>query len=63
MLKESNSHFMLSTWDYNEFRINKYIAQIWNFCNKINQEHFYHIGAKENNRHSMTEAILTNYKS
>ena len=62
LLKESSSNFMLSTWDYNEFRTNEYINKIWSFCRKINCEHFYHVGAKEPNRHSMIEAILINYK-
>lgn len=52
---------MLSTWDYNQYRTNEYINQIWSFCNKINIEHFYHVGAKETNRNPMTEALLTNY--
>lgn len=62
LLKESKSNFMLSTWDHNEFRANEYIAKIWDFCRKINFEHFYHVGAKEINRHSMTEALLINYE-
>lgn len=61
MLIGSNSKFMLSTWDYNEYRKNEYIDKIWNNCNKIDVEHFYHIGAKEKNRNPMMEAILTNY--
>ncbi|MBQ7192917.1 MAG: Dam family site-specific DNA-(adenine-N6)-methyltransferase [Synergistaceae bacterium] len=61
LLRESHVSFMLSTWDYNAYRSNKYIDSIWNFCRKITQEHFYHIGAKELNRHSVTEALLINY--
>lgn len=53
---------MLSTWDYNEYRKNEYLDKIWNNCNKINVDHFYHIGAKEENRKPMIEALLTNYK-
>lgn len=61
LLRESNSNFMLSTWDYNAYRVNEYIDRVWNFCRKITQEHFYHVGAKESNRHSMIEALLVNY--
>ena len=61
LLKKSKAKFMLSTWDHNEFRTNECIDKIWSFCHKINFEHFYHVGAKETNRHSMTEAILMNY--
>lgn len=60
-LSASNARFMLSTWDHNEYRKNEYIERIWYFCNKITQEHFYHVGAKEGNRKSVTEALLTNY--
>ncbi|MBQ9419528.1 MAG: DNA adenine methylase, partial [Synergistaceae bacterium] len=61
VLKESNARFMLSTWDYNQYRKNEYVDKLWGFCNKISCEHFYHVGAKELNRHSMTEALLINY--
>jgi len=60
-LKKSEKNFMLSTWFENNFRKNVYVETLWNFCNKIFQEHFYHVGAKESNRHSMTETLLTNY--
>lgn len=60
-LTKSKCNFMLSTWDYNEYRSNIYIDKIWKDCNKINIEHFYHLGAKENNRKPMMEALLTNY--
>lgn len=60
-LKKSEARFMLSTWDYNQYRKNEYINTLWNFCRKINWEHFYYIGAKENNRHSITEALMVNY--
>ena len=60
-LIESNKRFMLSTWDFNEYRKNEYIDSVWNFCDKINVEHFYHVGAKESNRKAMTEALLINY--
>ncbi len=48
----SKAMFMLSTWDHNVYR---------NFCNKLTKEHFYHVGAKEKNRNTMIEALLTNY--
>ncbi len=61
VLVRSNSNFMLSTWDFNQYRKNEYINTIWGFCEKVNKEHFYHIGAKENNRNQMMEALLVNY--
>lgn len=61
LLLSSRLKFMLSTWDHNIYRTNVYIEKVWWFCNKLTQEHFYHVGAKENNRNAMTEALLTNY--
>lgn len=60
-LFSSNMNFMISTWDYNQYRKNEYITKIWSRCNKININHYYHIGAKESNRAPMTEALLSNY--
>ncbi|MBQ3713791.1 MAG: Dam family site-specific DNA-(adenine-N6)-methyltransferase [Spirochaetia bacterium] len=61
-LRKRNVPFMLSTWDHNEFRSNVYINSIWKDCKKLTQNHFYHIGAKEENRNPMIEALLINYK-
>jgi len=60
-LIESGLDFMLSTWDFNCYRQNEYIESVWGFCNKINREHYYFVGASEANRHFMMEALLTNY--
>lgn len=60
-LLESGAKFMLSTWDRNKYRKNEYIDSLWNMCYKINKEHFYYIGASEENRNAMIEALLTNY--
>ncbi len=60
-LTASHARFMLSTWDHNDYRENEYIEKVWSFCNKITQEHFYHVGAKEANRNPVIEALLTNY--
>ena len=65
MLKEllfsSRQKFMVSTWDHNIYRTNVYIEKIWRFCNKLTKEHFYYVGAKEDNRNAVTEALLVNY--
>lgn len=61
-LKKSDTKFMLSTWDKNTYRENEYINSIWWFCKKITKEHFYHIGAREENRNAMIEALLMNYE-
>ena len=62
MLKSSKKPFMVSTWLKNDFRINSCVEDIWKFCHKEEQEHFYHVGAKEINRNSIVEAVLMNYK-
>lgn len=61
LLMMSNNPFMLSTWDYNQYRKNEYIDTLWGFCKKINKEHFYFIGANETNRNQIMEALLINY--
>ena len=60
-LVASRANFMLSTWDHNDFRQNDYLQTVWHDCQKITQEHFYHVGALETNRKSIIEALLTNY--
>ena len=60
-LRECGCNFMLSTWDHNQYRQNEYVSTLWSFCRKISRGHFYHIGAREINRHSITEALLVNY--
>jgi len=60
-LVRSGAKFMLSTWDHNDYRQNEYIDTVWAFCHKVTREHFYHVGAKEENRNPVTEALLTNY--
>lgn len=61
-LKNSNSRFIVSTWERTFYRKNEYLNTLWGFCHKVTQEHFYHVGAKETNRHSVIEAILMNYQ-
>ena len=60
-LTASRTKFMLSTWDHNQYRKNDYLDCIWGECHKIKVEHYYHVGAKEENRNPMVEALLANY--
>lgn len=60
-LAASGARFMLSTWDHNDYRTNEYINTVWRECYKLTKEHYYHVGAKEENRNPMVEALLTNY--
>lgn len=61
ILSRSGAKFMLSTWDHNDYRQNEYIDTVWAFCHKVTREHFYHVGAKQENRNPVVEALLTNY--
>ena len=62
VLTSKKENYMISTWDHNKYRKNQYIDSIWKDCFKINKEHFYYVGGKEENRHAMTEALLINYR-
>jgi len=54
--------FILSTWHNNDFRENNYIKSLWGKFNVLTREHFYHVGASEDNRNPMIEALVANYK-
>ena len=60
-LSATSSKFILSTWHHNDFRKNEYIEPLWSKYNILTREHFYHVGAREENRNPMVEAIVTNY--
>ncbi len=60
-LSNTQSKFILSTWHHNNYRENEYIKSLWCKFNILTREHFYHVGASENNRNPMIEAIVTNY--
>lgn len=62
LLMAHRGRFILSTWDHNKYRSNPYLDSLWSDCHKTTKEHFYHVGAREANRSSMTEALLTNYE-
>lgn len=60
-LSASGCRFMVSTWHHNKYRTNPYVDTLWSNCYMVCHDHFYHIGAKEQNRNPMVEALLTNY--
>lgn len=60
-LVKSKSNFIVSTWLKNKYRENEYVTSMWKECFIQTKEHFYHVGAKENNRNAVTEALLTNF--
>ncbi|AFI05798.1 DNA adenine methylase [Helicobacter cetorum] len=60
ILSKSKHKFILSTWFSNKYRKNHYIFSIWKNYHIITKEHFYYVGAKENNRNIIYEALLSN---
>lgn len=54
--------FILSTWHSNDYRKNPFIDTLWSKFYMLTRDHFYHVGASEKNRNSMTEALVTNFE-
>jgi len=52
---------VLSTWLKNDYRENPYINSVWKNCFISSKQHFYHVGAKEENRNPVYEALLSNF--
>lgn len=63
LLMATPARFILSTWHSNEFRTNHFISATWRKYNILTKEHFYYVGAKEENRNPMLEAIVTNFST
>ncbi|MFO1430109.1 MAG: Dam family site-specific DNA-(adenine-N6)-methyltransferase [Candidatus Competibacteraceae bacterium] len=55
--------FILSTWHSNAFRTNQQIKKNWASGNFhiFTRDHYYHVGATEELRHPMLEALITNF--
>lgn len=47
----------LSMWKENQYRKNNHLYDHWSDFKWYEQEHFYHVGAKESNRHPMIEIL------
>lgn len=50
--------FAFSMWLENKYRRNEHVDKMWANDVLLTFEHFYHIGASENQRNPMTEALL-----
>jgi len=61
LLMGSKAKFILSTWHGNEHRRNEQLDRYWKDCNILTRKHFYHVGANEQHRKPMVEAIVLNY--
>lgn len=60
---QTPANVCLSMWKENEFRRNEHLFQYWNDFTWYEQEHFYHIGAKEANRHPMIEILAVKQRA
>lgn len=63
LLKAIQAKFILSTWHSNDFRANLELEKYSKLFEVVTKQHFYHVGANEGNRNSMTEAIVLNHVS
>ena len=61
LLKQTPAKFILSTWESNDFRSNKYTELYSEHFQVVTLQHFYHVGGSLENRHGMTEALFFNY--
>lgn len=55
--KATPANVCLSMWKENQFRRNTHLFKYWSDFTWFDTEHFYHIGAKEKNRHPMIEVL------
>jgi len=61
LLDKTKAKFILSTWHHNNWRSNEMIEKFWNKFNIITKDHFYHSGAKVENRQTVVEALVCNF--
>jgi len=61
-LSSTRARFILSTWHSNKYRSNDSLKLLWSQFHIVTQEHFYHVGAKEENRNAMLEALVMNFE-
>lgn len=60
-LAATKAKFVLSTWHHNNYRENEMVSKYWKNFNIITKDHFYHSGAKLENRQSIVEALVFNF--
>src|SRR5579875_1942603 len=62
LLRETKAKFILSTWHHNDWRENEMINKFWNKFNIVTKDHFYHSGGNIENRRTIVEALVCNFK-
>jgi DNA adenine methylase len=60
-LSSTPARFVLSSWHHNDFRENTALAKYWSQFNILTRDHFYHNGAREENRRAIVEALICNF--
>jgi DNA adenine methylase len=63
LLSETKAKFILSTWHHNDWRENEMISKFWNKFNIVTKDHFYHNGGNIENRRTVVEALVCNFKT
>jgi len=61
LLALTPAKFILSTWHSNKYRRNEALDRYAHKFNVFTKKHFYHVGASEDHRNAMLEAIVLNY--
>lgn len=61
VLRRTPARFIMSSWHHNDYRENIAIKNYWSGFNILTRDHFYHSGAKEENRRSIVEALICNF--
>ena len=62
LLSKTEAKFIMSTWHHNAHRSNEMVDKFWNKFNIITKDHYYHSGAKIENRQSVVEALVCNFE-
>ena len=62
VLSNTHARFLLSTWHHNAFRENAMVKRYWNRFHVATRDHFYHAGAKTQNRNAVVEALVCNFE-
>ncbi|MEK7129237.1 MAG: Dam family site-specific DNA-(adenine-N6)-methyltransferase [Patescibacteria group bacterium] len=62
LLSKTKAKFILSTWHHNDWRENDMVKKYWSEFNIATRDHFYHAGGNINNRRTIVEALVCNFK-
>lgn len=63
LLSATKAKFILSTWHHNDWRENEMINKYWSKFNIVTKDHFYHNGGSIENRRTVVEALVCNFKT